>query len=107
MTKARNVTTLIVSLRKRTLPSPIRTLTPPGWNENSSSLLPALLPWATNGPVAVQAVGLVIGPVLVVGRAGDAVGRRRARPSASSGDSAGTPARRAQCRGSAGRLTPS
>src|SRR4051794_954571 len=44
VTRARRVTRLMLSLRNRTLPSPIRTLTPPEWYENSSSLAPALLP---------------------------------------------------------------
>ena len=34
----------MVSLTNRTLPSPKRQLMPPGWNEKSSSLAPALLP---------------------------------------------------------------
>src|SRR5262249_18918863 len=53
-TSPRNVTTLTVSFKKRTLPSPINTLTPPGWNENSSSFAPALFPCATNGGCSVH-----------------------------------------------------
>ncbi len=41
LTRARKVTGFTESLRKRTLPSPIKTLMPPGWNDASSSLLPA------------------------------------------------------------------
>ena len=70
-----------------TWPSPKRTLTPPGWNEKSSSLAPALLPWATKVPVrpvgtaslsgetccwgagdAVTLVGLGPAPVAAIGR---------------------------------------
>ena len=73
VTRPRSVTGLTESFKKRTLPSPNRTLQPPGWNEAISSLLPALLPWATNGPVVIQACELVVRAILVVGRAGDAV----------------------------------
>ena len=48
--RAHHVCMLIDSLMKWTLPSPKRTLTPPGWNEKSSSLAPALLPLVPSGP---------------------------------------------------------
>ena len=38
------MTTLVVSLRNLTLPSPKRQLAPPGWKQKISSLAPALLP---------------------------------------------------------------
>ena len=45
LTRPRKVTGFTESLMKRTLPSPIKTLMPPGWNDTSSSLLPAWQPW--------------------------------------------------------------
>ncbi len=53
-TRPRRVTTLTESFKNRTLPSPISKLQPPGWNDASSSLFPALLPWATNVPPLSQ-----------------------------------------------------
>src|SRR5512135_981719 len=50
VTILRRVTTLMLSLMNRTLPSPKRQLTPPLWYENSSSLAPALLPAVRFGP---------------------------------------------------------
>src|SRR5262245_37931044 len=51
VTILRRTTTLVESLRKRTEPSPIRTLAPPGWYEKISSLAPALLPAVGAGKV--------------------------------------------------------
>ena len=48
------MTGLTESFKKRTLPSPISTLHPPGWNDASSSLLPALLPWRRKGLLVIQ-----------------------------------------------------
>src|SRR5260370_2599570 len=66
-TRPRKVTMLTESFRKRTLPSPIRMLTPPGWKDASSSFLPALLPWATKGPVVNQEVTSWSGRYLLFG----------------------------------------
>ena len=70
--QARRVTGLTESLRNATWPSPNRTLAPPGWNEAISSLLPALLPWATNGVMVRPVDSFVVGAILVIGCAGDA-----------------------------------
>ena len=85
VTRPRRVTMFTVSLMKRTLPSPKRQLMPPEWNENSSSLAPALLPAVTPGSSARGSAPSSGGTCC----RGCPRRRRRcpARPSASSGGS--------------------
>ncbi len=73
VTSPRMVSGLTEFLRNATWPSPKRILAPPGWNEEISSLRPALLPWAMYGSGRAPRADLVIGDTAVVGSAGDAV----------------------------------
>ena len=72
VTRLRRITTLVVSLRNLTLPSPKRQFAPPGWKQKISSLLPALLPAARQ--VVCQGVPQLVRLELVVDLARDAEG---------------------------------